>query len=125
MISHNKASSLNHINAEPVKNGTLRAPLLSLCFTGFMMHGLLPDSMLSVMLVPVVKDKARKISSLDIYRAIALASTLSQGLQKNMLDRISEFIHSTDNQIGFKAKHSTDFCINAIKEIVIKYRSLN
>lgn len=95
MISHNKASSLNHINAEPLKNGTLRtAPLLSLYFTGFMMHGLLSDSMLSVMFVPV-KDKARKISSLDIYRAIALASTLSQVLEKNMLDRISEFIHST------------------------------
>lgn len=102
MISHNKASSLNHINVEPLKNGTLRtAPLLSLCFTGFMMHGLLPDSMLSVMLVPVVTDKARKISSLDIYRTIALASTLSQGLEKNMLDRIIEFIHSTDYQIGF------------------------
>lgn len=102
MISHNKASSLNHINAEHLKNGILRnAPLLYLCFTGFMMHGLLPDSMLSVMFVPVVQDKARKISSLDIYRAIALASTLSQGLEKNMLDRISEFIDSTDCQIVF------------------------
>lgn len=66
-----------------------------------MIHGLLPDSMLSVMLVPVAKDKARKISSLDICRAIALASTLSQGLEKNTLDRINEFIHSTDYQIVF------------------------
>lgn len=85
MISHNKASSLKHINVEPLKNGTMRtAPLLSLCFTGFMMHGLLPDSMLSVMLVPVVKDKARKISSLGISWPIALASTLSQVLEKKI-----------------------------------------
>lgn len=65
------------------------------------MHGLLPDSVCSVMLVPVVKDKARKISSLDIYWPITLASTLCQVLEKNMLDRISEFIHSTDYQSVF------------------------
>lgn len=32
----------------------------SLCLTGFVIHGLLTDLVLSVLLVPVVKDKARK-----------------------------------------------------------------
>lgn len=71
MISGNKASSLIHSNMQHLKNGSLKtAPLLSLCFTGFMFHGLLPDSKLSGLFVPVVKDKARRISSLDIYRHI-------------------------------------------------------
>ena len=39
--------------------------LISLCFTSFFAHGFLPESMLSVVLVPVIKDKAGKISSKD------------------------------------------------------------
>ncbi len=29
------------------------------------------------------------------------------------------------NQFGFKSKHGTDMCIYALKEIVLKYRSMN
>lgn len=57
-LSDNKASGLDHISAEHLKYGSKRiAPLLALCFSGFMTHGVLPDSMLSVLLVPVIKDK--------------------------------------------------------------------
>ena len=41
------------------------AALFAICFTGFMTHGLLPDSMLAVTLVPVIKNKAGKIGSMD------------------------------------------------------------
>lgn len=42
-----------------------------------------------------------------------------------MLDRLNECIHSSDNQFGFKAKHGTDLCIYALKEMVNKYRGQN
>ncbi len=35
------------------------------------------------------------------------------------------FINSTDNRFGFKAKHGTDLCSYASKEIVNKYRDNN
>ncbi len=35
-------------------------PLLAMCFTSFISHGFLPESMVSVVLVPVIKDKAVK-----------------------------------------------------------------
>ena len=47
-------------------------------FTSFISHGFLSESMLSVVLVPVIKDKAGKISSKDNYRPIALASVISK-----------------------------------------------
>ena len=47
-----------------------------------MTHGTLPDSMLSVVLVPVIKDKSGKVGSIDNYRPIALASILSKVLEK-------------------------------------------
>lgn len=50
-----------------------------------MIHGLLPDSMLSLLLVPVSKDEASKVGKLDNYRPVALASILSKVLEKILL----------------------------------------
>lgn len=47
-----------------------------------MTHGLLPDSLLSVTLVPVIKGKAGKVGSLDNYRPIALVSVVSKVLER-------------------------------------------
>ena len=44
--------------------------------------------MLSVVLVPVIKDKAGEISSKDNYRPIALASVFSKLIKIINLDRI-------------------------------------
>ena len=67
------------------------------------MHGILPDHMLSVLLVPVVKEKTGKLSSIDNYRPIALASVVSKVLERIILDRLQEYIVTADEQFGFKA----------------------
>ena len=90
-----------------------------------MTHGLLPDSMLSVSLVPVIKDKAGKVWSLDNYRPIALASVVSKVLEGILLDCLCKYLGTTDNQFGFKAKHGTDLCIYALKEVAESYRRQN
>ena len=79
-----------------------------MCFSGIMVHGVLPDSILSVLLVPVLKEKAGKLNSMDNYRPIALAIPLSKVLEKIILNRIEMYVLTTDNQFGFKTKHSTD-----------------
>lgn len=78
-LSDCKASCLGNISAEHLKYASLRiAPPLATCFTGFMFHGLLPDSALFVLLIPVIKDKAGKVGCIDNYRQIALVSILSK-----------------------------------------------
>ena len=84
-----------------------------------------PESMISVILVPVIKDKTSKINSKDNYRPIALASVLSKVLEYIILDRIEMYLVTHDNQYGFKRKHGTDLCIYALKEIIMRYRNLN
>jgi len=78
--------------------------------------------MLSVPLVPVIKNRAGKVGSLDNYIPVALASILSKARERILLDRWNEFIHSSENQFGFKVKHGTDLCKYAFQEIVNKYR---
>ena len=78
-LSMNKSCGLDGITAEHLKYASERLPyLFSMCITSFFIHGFLPESMLSVLVVPVIKDKAGNINSKDNYRPIALASIISK-----------------------------------------------
>ena len=97
--------------------------------------------MLSVVLVPVIKDKVGKLNSSDNYRPIALASVMFQVLETVLLSRPERYVLSTDHQFGFKQKHhaeqkqtkascstmlhGTDLCMFALKEILDKYNRQN
>ena len=78
---------------------------------------------MSIVLVPIIKDKSVKINSKDNYRPIAIASTMSKLLEIILLERLSNFLLTSSNQFGFKAKHSTDACIYVLKEAVDYYVS--
>ncbi len=126
MLKDNKACGMDNISAEHLKlvSGKLY-PLIAICFTGFLFHGILPDSILSVLIMPIIKDKSGKINSSDNYRPIALASILSKVLERTILNRMEQFILTSDNQFGFKPRHGTDVCIFALKEILDLYNRQN
>jgi len=50
-------------------------------FPSLFVHGILPDSMIYVVLVPIVKIKTASKSN---YRLIALASIVSKGFEKKI-----------------------------------------
>ena len=121
----NKSCGADSIYAEHLKYSSEKIyTLLSICLTGFFVHGYLPESLLTVILVPVIKNKAGNINSIDNYRPIALASILSKVIEKIILVRIQHQLVSNPNQFGFKGKHSTDQCIYALKEVINLYMSL-
>ena len=121
-LGNNKACGLDHIAAEHLKYASSRlGPILAMCFSGLVIHGILPESIMSVLLVPVLKDKAGKLNSIDNYRPIALASILSKVLESILLTRLEMYVLTNDNQFGFKRKHGTDLCIYALKELVSRY----
>ena len=70
--------------------------MLAMCFTGLFIHGLLPPSMISVVLVPIVKNKRISICSKNNYRPIyiALASTYVKLLEKIIYERVSEALET-------------------------------
>ena len=45
--------------------------MLAMCLSGLFVHGFLPDSMLAVVLVPIIKDTTGRIDRIDNYRPIA------------------------------------------------------
>ena len=125
-LDKNKSCGLDGICAEHLKYCSRRIlPLLAMCISALFIHGFLPDYMLPVVLVPVIKDKCRKINDSDNYRPIALASVISKVEEKILITRMSDLLITTCNQFGFKSKMGTDRCIYALKEIVENHRSLN
>ena len=96
-----------------------------MCYTGLLVHGVLPESMLSVTLVPVVKDKVGKLNSSDNYLPIAIESVMSKVMETVILYRIERHILFADNQFGSKRKRGTDLCIFALKEILDLYNRHN
>ena len=125
-LKDSKSCGVDGIYAEHLKHcSNLIIPLLSMCFSSLFVHGCLSEAMISVVLVPIVKNKSASICSKSNYRPIALASIVSKVLEKLIYDRIAVYLNTCSNQFGFKAKHSTDMTIYALKEAVLKYRSLN
>lgn len=85
-LENNKACGMDCITAEHLKYASHKlCPFLSMCFNGCLVHGVLPNAIISVMLLPVLKDKAGKRNSIDNYRPIALASILSKVLERILL----------------------------------------
>ena len=122
----NKSCGLDGIFAEHLKYASDKLiPLLSLCFSSLLVHGILPDSLMSVVLVPIIKNKCGNINVKENYRPIALASILSKVLELVILNRIEDFLITNDNQFGFKKGHGTPQCIYVLKEVIQLYRSMN
>ena len=124
-LDSNKSCGSDQIYAEHLKNANKKLiPLLAMCFTGFFVHGHLPKNMMTVILIPIIKNKAGNINSIDNYRPIALASVLSKVIEIILLSRIESYLVTKPNQFGFKAKHGTDQCIYVLKEIIHLYTSM-
>ena len=121
-----KSCGLDGIQAEHLQySSNVLNAMLSQCISSLLIHGFLPDNLMNVILVPILKDKAGEISSKNNYRPIAIASVCSKIIEKIILQRIENHIETNPNQFGFKPKHGTDQCIYILKEIIDYYRTLN
>ena len=121
-----KAPGLDNIPVEVLKLANL--PLVRLLcnlFNSCIIHGYLPDKFMYIVLVPVIKNKTKKVSSRDNYRPISLASTLSKLFEIILLDRLDPYLTTCANQFGFKKGCGTNECIYLAKEIINYYKSLN
>ena len=100
-LSTGKSSGLDGIYAEQLLHCSQRCvTMMARCFTGLFVHGCLPDTMLEIVLVPVIKTG--RIDQVDNYRPIALASVISKVVEIILLSRISGLLETYHNQFGLK-----------------------
>ena len=80
---------------------------------------------MEVLIIPLIKSRLKDQSSSSNYRPIAVATAASKIMESLLMDRLEDYLYSSDNQFGFKSKHSTELCIFALKEVIQYYKYLN
>ncbi len=92
-LDSNKAWGEEKISAEHLMHASERIlHLMAMCITGFLVHGFLPDNLISVILIPVIKEKTGKINSKANYRPIALASIISKLFENILLYKLEDYV---------------------------------
>ena len=124
-ISNGKAAGMDGLSGESLKYANhILSVVLSICFTCMFKHWYLPIGMLNSVIVPLVKNKNGDLSDRNnYYRPIALSSTVSKVFENVIINRLEEYLWTSDNQFGYKSGHSTDLCVYALTEFIEYFKS--
>ena len=92
------------------------------CIVYTLVHGHVPHSMNESVIVPIIKDKKKRVNDKRNYRPMCLSNICSKIIEVVLFNRISTFLQSSSNQFGFKPKHGTELCVFAFKELPRFYK---
>ena len=109
----------NHLKYSPESISTLLAKL----FTTFIVHGYLPNKMISGVIIPHVKDKLNDLSFIDNYRPIMSSSIFLKLFEYCLKFKICDYIVFNDRQHGFRENHSTQTACLILKETILSYNN--
>ena len=98
---------------------------LSLLFNSYISHGYLPRDFMKTAIVPIIKNKAGNSSDKANYRPIALVTACSKIFESCLLIMLEKYLHTHDQQFGFKSQHATDMCIFTVKSVIKYYTKQN
>ena len=124
----NSGSSPGHDGITPthiIASHPVLHALIAFFFNSCLKHCYLPEDLIKVILVPIVKDKNETLTSKKNYRPIALSTIYSKILEIIMLNRITCFIESSENQFAYKQGHGTEMATYALKNTVLAYTERN
>ena len=78
-------------------------------------YGYMPSTLISTVIVPIIKDKNKRIGDKINYRPIGLSNILTKIFEYVLMNRMETFLSTTCNQFGVRAKHGADMCVYALK----------
>ena len=89
--------------------------MLSLFISASLIHGYLPCSFMTYVIVPDIKDKNKRISDKNNYRPIYLSNVITKVLERVLHTRIDVYMGTMHKQLGFKSKLGTYMCVYVLK----------
>ena len=94
---------------------------LALLFTSILTDGYMPNAFMKTSIIPILKNKNGDTSAKNNYRPIAIVTAMSKIFELCLSRIMDAYLFTSDNQFGFKRKHSTDLCIYTVKSIIRYY----
>lgn len=117
-----KAAGPDAISAEHCK---LASPLISdvvaLLLESSMCHGYIPQPLMQVKIVPILKKKGLDRTIANNYRPIALATAISKIYECVLLSINASKLSTVPNQFGYKKKVGTEMAIFVMKMVAHNY----
>ena len=98
---------------------------LSLLFSCMLTHGGMPDSFIKTSFIRILIYKNGDTSANSNYRPIAIVEAMSKVFELCLSRIMDVYLFMSDNQFGFKQKHSTDLRIYTVKSIIENYNYYN
>ena len=121
-LACNKSPGLDGVSAEHMKfAGPKLCVLMSIVISSIFTHGFIPRSMMESVIVPVIKNKNKRINDKGNYRPICLSTVCSKMVEMALACRLSDSLNSSHNQFGFKLDHGTELCVVTFKELLRFY----
>ena len=83
---------------------------ISMLYTSMLSHEYLPEEFMKSFILPLIKNKTGYTSDKGNYRHVAIVLACSTMFECVLIGLIEVYLGTSDNQFGFKIKHSTDLC---------------
>ena len=107
-LKNNKAVGNDGIPPEVYKFASQRLlTMMSILISGCMPTGELPNSLMHVVIILLLKCKLKDPADVDNYRPIAIATAFSKVLEQVLLSRLTRYLWTADSQFSFKEAHGT------------------
>ncbi len=90
-----KASGIDSLSSEHLKYASLQLPTLLALFTStVLIHGYLPLCLIKSVIVPIVKDKNKRISDKLNYRPIGLSNSCTRIVEIVIFNRMNPYLRT-------------------------------
>ena len=101
-LSCNKSPGLDGLTAEHMKYvDSQLLVLLSALVSSILVHGYIPKVITESVIVPVIKDKNRRVNDKGNYRPICLSNIGSKIIEAVLLNCMDVYLQTTPHQFGF------------------------
>ena len=118
-LKKEKASGLDSVSPEMViYAGDVLVQMLTLLFNMCLLHGFVPESFGSSIIIPVVKDKTCNLDKYDNYRPISLVSMFSKVFELCLSERLANFVNFDELQFGFVQGKGCQKALFTIESVV-------
>ena len=123
-LKNNKEISNDGIPSEVYKFASERLlTIMSIFLSGCMLTSKRPNTLMHIVVIPLLKCKSKDPADVNNYKPIAIATALSKVHEQVLLSRLARYLWTADSQFGFKQAHCTEMSIFAFKQTVDFYRN--
>jgi hypothetical protein len=114
-----KAAGVDCIVAEHIINShPCLIVHLKLLFNMMLLHGYVPSSFGTGIIVPLIKDKSGDLSSVENYRPITLSPVISKIFESVLLIKYDTFLDVNDRQFGFRKQLGCNNAIFVLRNVI-------